>query len=159
MANPYGFIAGAYTAKYGGINVGSTLQGIDLRPQHHRDDIRIDALGDTIVEGVYRGYNLVVSLQLAEWTTAGQEAVCFPNDDTPGTLANIGNLFVNGPTTLAATLLLTPVFSGQKIYSFGQVIPDFDHGAWSLNNHLRVVTCQFVCLPDDTGLIYTLTTK
>jgi hypothetical protein len=144
----YGFVAGAYTATWNAITLGSTLQGFDIRPQHHRDDSRIDAMGDTVVDGVYRGYNISVSFQLSDWSTSGlEEALSLPYGGTPGLVANVGALFVAGG--LAKTLALTHIVSGND-YSFTHAIPDFEHGAYSLNNHMRVMTCRFLILPDPT---------
>ena len=62
-------IAGPYTIKYGGLDVGAVgPEGIRLRHTWGAEDITGDAHGDSVIEQVYRGGNLFIQVESLERT-------------------------------------------------------------------------------------------
>jgi hypothetical protein len=153
----YGFVAGHYTATLAGANIGTTEAGFQLRPTTYRDDVRVDDLGDTIVDGVYRGFNYRISCTLQEYTKAGiTELIDFYEAGAKGKVQDVGNLVVLGG--LAKVLVLTPVLSGtgQTTWTFSNVVPDGESGGFPLATRLRQVSMNLIALPtDENGVIYT----
>jgi hypothetical protein len=153
------FVAGHYTAGWGTApqTIGTTESGFRISPVFYREDIRIDDYGDSIVDGIWRGYNVRVETQLSEWTSTGRQAIQNPFDTTFGTIIDIGKSLVGG--AFAKQLVLTPVASinsANKTYTFPLCVPDGDHGGWSLNTRLRKVDIRLLVLvAKATGLLFT----
>lgn len=161
-ADTSSFVAGHYTATYGGVDIGTTETGFELRPTYYKEDIKIDDFGDTIVDGIYRGYNLRVTFELVQWTSAGREALQFPFDLEDG--GTLGTIRFVGRTlkSFSEALVLTPVADinvANLTYTFLNVTPDGDHGAWNLNTKLRRVRCNLLCLMNSLsgGVVWTET--
>lgn len=153
------FIAGHYIATWDGVDIGTTEEGFEIRPSHYREDVKIDDLGDTIVDGVYRGGQAGIIANLSEWNAAGREAIQFPyfkkvvaGSMTKFQLGDVGAIIVSGSGggigAFAKALVFTPVFSTLKKYTFPLVMPEPDHGSWSFNNRLRRVAVNMIAVPD-----------
>lgn len=160
-ADTSSFVAGHYTATYDGDDIGTTEVGFEIRKSNYKEDIRIDDFGDTIVDGIYRGYNLRVQFQLSEWTAAGREKLQFIQDlDDAGT---IGDMQFIGRTEryFSKALVLTPVADinvANLTYTFPNCIPEGDSGGWNLNTKLRRVTVTLLALVNRaTGVVFTET--
>lgn len=71
-------------------------------------DIRADLYGDTVIDGIYTGGQMFVSMIFKEWTAQVQDALWPFGGDTAG---DFGNLGVVGDlmTNLAGVLTLTAV--------------------------------------------------
>lgn len=156
-ADASGFVAGHYTGTYNSLDVGTTEQGFMIDPVFHREDIRTDDFGDTIVDGIYRGYNLRISFELIRWSAAARDALMFPFDATLGTLAGIGQTIVG---SFAKSLVLTPVSginSNAKTYTFPLCVADGNHGGFNLNTRTRRARCNLLVFPHPTtGVLFTV---
>ena len=96
------FIAGAYTGTYNAVAVGLTKEGFRLRFQFLKRLIdRSDQYGDTILDAVYRGCNVNLTLQAIEYK-AGVTGPAFPYAAL-GVLGVIGRLDSN----IAQAVVLT----------------------------------------------------
>lgn len=161
-ADTSSFVAGHYTVTYNAQDLGTTELGFDIRPVYYKEDIRIDDFGDTIVDGIYRGYNLRISCQLSEWAAAGREIIQFPFDKFSdgavlGTIQDVGKTLV----FFAKQMVFTPVANinvNSLTYAFPLTVPEGDHGGWTFNTKLRRVTINMLVLPNRaTGLLFTET--
>lgn len=159
MADNSTFVAGHYTASYASLDIGTTEVGFELRPTYYREDIKIDDFGDAIVDGIYRGYNLRLSFELSQWAATGRELLQFPFDLEDA--GSVGTIRFVGRTvrSFSAALVLTPVAdinTNNNIFTFPEVTPDGDHGAWNLNTKLRRVRCNLLVLIGlSSGLMWT----
>lgn len=155
------FVAGHYTATYSGVEIGTTEIGFDIRKANYAEDIRIDDFGDTVVDGIYRGYNLRIAFQLSEWAAAGREVLQFPQDLEDG--GTMGDMQFIGRTQVSFSkpLLLTPVAAinvSNLTFNFPLTIPEGDHGGWNVNTKLRRVTCSLIAFVNrTTGVVFTET--
>lgn len=95
---------GAYTSKWNGNELG-LIEGV-IRQQltAHAQDVRASRHGDTVLDGVYRGGNMFVTIQIKEWNDA-TKAIMWPFSD------NLGLSGVEGRSMwdLAKPLVLTVV--------------------------------------------------
>ena len=160
-ADTSNFVAGHYTATYGGADIGTTEIGFDIRKSNYKEDIRIDDFGDTIVDGIYRGYNLRVNCQLSEWPATGRETLQFVQDKEDGGV--MGDMQFIGRTerSFSEPLVLTPVADiniNNKTFTFPNAIPEGDSGGWNVNTKLRRVTITLLALVNRaTGVVFTET--
>lgn len=159
-ADTSSFVAGHYTLTYNGVDVGTTEQGFEMRPRYSREDIKVDEMGDSLVDGIYRGYNITITASLSQWGASGRQAFQFPFDTVVGTLGKVdlvGQTMVGGG--FAKQLVFTPVAginTNNLTYTFPLVIPDGDHGGWNLNTRLRRVQINVIALVNrTTGVIFT----
>lgn len=153
------FVAGHYSVTWDGEDIGTTEEGFEIRPSHFREDIKIDDLGDTVVDGVYRGGQAGIVANLSEWNKAAREKIQFPyfdrviiGSETEFRLGNVGAIIVSGSGPgvgeFAKALVFTPIFASLKPYTFPLVMPEPDHGAWSFNNRLRRWALNMIAVPD-----------
>lgn len=153
------FVAGHYTATYGGADIGTTEVGFTIAPVFNREEIRIDDYGDAIVDGIWRGYNLRVRSQLSEWAAAARENLQFRFDKEDG--GTLGQMQLIGQTLskFAEPLVLTPVSginSNNLTYTFPLAIPEPNHGSFNINTKLRKVDIDLLILPNrSTGVLFT----
>ena len=148
------FIAGHYHATFNAQDIGTTEQGFVLRPVYYREDIRIDEYGDTVVDGIFRGFSIGVSCQLSEWTATGRAGIQFPFGSV-GQIDNVGKTIIGAG--YAKPLVLTPGnVAGYTLNSTGTATdtftvsytaPDGQHGGWNLNTKLRRVDINLVAFP------------
>lgn len=96
------FVAGAYTSTYNAVAIGITKEGYRLRFQFLKRLIdKSDLYGDTIIDAVFRGVNVNLTLQAIEYK-AGVTGPAFPYAAL-GVLGVIGRLDSN----LAQAVVLT----------------------------------------------------
>ena len=96
------FIAGAYTSTWNAVAVGLTKEGYRLRFQFAKRLIdKSDAYGDTILDAVYRGVNVNLTLQAIEYA-AKTTGPAFPYAAL-GVLGVIGRL----DSAIAKPMVLT----------------------------------------------------
>lgn len=153
------FVAGHFSATFDAADMGTTEKGFQFRPVYHREDIKIDDFGDTIVDGIWRGYNLRMNCQLSEWAAAARERLQFLFDyvdaGTIGTIQLIGQTL----TKFAKQMVMTPIAginSNLQTWTFPLVVPDTDHGAWNKSTTLKRVDVNTVVLPNrSTGVLFT----
>ena len=117
------------------------------------EPIRTDDLGDTQVDGIYRGYNVRISFECIQFGTSFGDGSTltqfqFPFDGTtPGTIAGIGQTLVG---TFAKALVLTPVAginSHNQVRTYWNCIADRDHGGITLNTKNGRLRCNLLALP------------
>lgn len=152
-ASSSSFVAGHYTATYGGESIGTTEEGFYLRPQQFREDIRIDDFGDSIVDGIYRGFQYTLTTRLSEWVVPNSTGVALLQNFVDATDGGIvyPNAVGQPVSAFAKRLILTPVpnvNSNLKTYEFPLCVPNGDHGGFNLNTKLRRLEVNLLILVD-----------
>jgi len=159
------FVAGHYTAAFTGgaanpassLDIGTTETGFSMRYANYREDIRIDDYGDTIVDGIFRGFNCYLNFELVKWVDDIDQILQphYAAADVVTAFGDIGGYVGWDWQSLAGSLVLTPVANinaNLKTYTYHVVIPEADHGAWNFSSRLRRSRCNFLCLPDITSV-------
>ena len=157
MAKPT-FVAGHFSISVDGVNYGHTEVGFNIVPIIYREDIKIDAMGDVIVDGIYRGYQVSLNFELSEASDAAISAFRFWYDTVPGTIVDVGTLLSDA----AATIVFTPVAginANNKTWTFPLCVPQGNHGGFTLANKLQKTKGDFLVLPDLNTLPGRLFTK
>lgn len=167
-ADTSNFVAGHYTVTIANssgaspLSIGTTEQGFRMTPRINGEEIRIDDFGDSVVDGIYRGYNILINCSLSQWGAAGRQRAQFVFDEVVGTLGTvglIGQTWVGGG--FARQIVFTPVSginSNNKIYTFPLCIPQGDHGGFELNTRLRRINMNWLALVNaTTGVVFTET--
>lgn len=145
------FLAGHYEATYDNTDIGTTEVGFNLNRTWNREDIRVDDFGDTVVDAIYRGYSLSIDFQLSSWSVVAIDKLMHPFSGTMGVVTDVGQAVF---TVIAKELVLTPVTGINDLnltYTFPRVVPDRDHGSFSLNTKLRRFRCSFLVLTNEDG--------
>lgn len=155
------FVAGHYTAAYtaqtvannpaNNLDLGTTETGFTMRYANYSEDIRIDDYGDTIVDGIFRGFNCYVGFELVKWVANITELIQ-PHyaDAIDANFGDLGGFIGQDWQTLGGKLVLTPVAginANLKTFIFHICRPEADHGAWTFNTRLRRVRCNFLVMP------------
>ena len=153
MASTSGFVAGHYTMTYDGADIGTTEQGIQFSPNIALEEIRTDELGDVVVDGMYSGYNVNLTIELIKWDAAGIDKIGWPmGSGVPGLLDGIGKPM----SDFAKVLILTPVAgvnSLSKTYTCPLAVPFGDHGGFQLNTKLKRMRANIRLLPQYDGAV------
>lgn len=152
-----GFIAGPYSFSYNSVDLGQT-DGLYLFHSFSNEPITGDSLGDTIQDGVYRGGNCFVGINLIEASldVAGLIACIWPVHATFGTIGQVGRLAKG--SSLAKAIQLTAVTGTPaatkpaKINATYAIIRPGMEVAINLAPRLRRIPLVFQLLPyDDSG--------
>lgn len=162
------FSPGPYTATWAGasgqpggagaLDVG-LVEGVDrFQRTAEAQDIRVDAYGETVVDGVYRGGQMFVLMTFKEWTDT-VKALLWPFGGTQvspdfGAVGPVGSLMTN----LAGILVLTAVTgtpaatNGPATINFGSAIISPGHNSEViLGSEERNVPVVFRCYPYDNS--------
>lgn len=99
-------IAGAYTAAWNSNGVGKTDSGIRLMVRNHQAPIRSDYYGDSLLDLIYRGQDVSVSVISQEYVTA-MTGGGWPWSATVGAVGTVGVLACG--SSIAKSLVLTAV--------------------------------------------------
>ncbi len=99
------YIAGPYVWTYGGAALGSMEQTPILEWVPSQESIVSDQYGDTIIDGIYRGGNMYMTLVLNEYNAAGALAAFHPQSATLGAVGTPGVLM----STFSAALVGTAI--------------------------------------------------
>lgn len=153
------FVAGHYTATItsgpgtngSAIDIGSTEVGFNITRDYHLDQIKDDAYGDTIVDGIYRGGNCRITFKSINYAIGGRPALQHWYDTTIGKIEGIGQT-IGG--TFGRSLVLAPVAginAGNKTFTFSLVAPDGQHGGMPLASRNRTVDCNLLVFPVISG--------
>lgn len=160
---PNKFVAGHYTATLSQtagvgsssgatVDLGTTETGFNIQFDQHIEQIRIDDLGQTVVDGIYQGMNARITFKSIQFAAAGRLYLqAFYNEATPGTITGIGQS-ISG--VYGRQLVLTPIAginAGNKTYTFPVVAPDGNNGAMALNTKNRTIDVNFLAFPQLTG--------
>ena len=118
------FSFGAYGAAYGGKEVG-LLEGIvKFQQTAHAQDVRCSRYADSVIDGVYRGANAFITLQIKEWN-ADTKRIMWPfNTEDLGTSGIIGRSMFDMAKPLVLTAVQgTPAYlKGPRTRTFPRVI-------------------------------------
>ena len=157
----WNFSAGHYTATWQALggsaaSIGTTSDGFRVLDTRHQEEIRVDEMGDVVVDGVDRGISTVVELQYMEYSKmlpAMYAAYNSSNGSQGVSNASTGNL----RTQFAGVLVLTPAggtATGTTPWTFYHAIID-DTIPVLLANKVRQGPVRFFCYPDPvTGKSY-----
>lgn len=151
MATKHQFIAGHYLAYYGnlgsegldGLSIGTTINGFKMVESTHEEEIRVDEGGDTVVDTLWRGKDVFVELDYAEYVKI-RDALYVQQGQDEDVYSRVAH---RGSTT-ALPLLLIPVVASENTESYiffaAQV-----HGNIEtlLATSLRMGPVSFRCLP------------
>jgi hypothetical protein len=163
-------IAGAYSATWNAVDIGSTWAGYDHIEMFHDELIRSDPNGDAPVDGIQLGQEVEVVLTYIEYAKIigalyAQMATPGTAQGTPGAPPAIpyafkGNANVGVPLTflggpLVLTLLNTASLPNTKpltrTYHNAIIRGSFNV---ALASRLRKGPIRFHCFPDATGSVY-----
>jgi len=105
------FIAGDYTVTYNDVDIGVVEDGFELEFTQAYEDVRGDNLGDTLQDGIFRGYNATISAILLEANNAALRQAVWPFYTTAGNLTDWGVIGTLGvlATSKAKALVLTKI--------------------------------------------------
>lgn len=146
-ASTSGFVAGHYSMTWNALDIGTTEQGIQFNINLGGEEIRLDDLGDVVVDGINRGYNVTLAIELIKWDAAGIATLQFPFDaGVPGQLDGIGKPW----SDYAKQLILTPtpgINTLAKTYTCPLAIPYGDHGGFNLNTKTKRMRANVRLLP------------
>jgi hypothetical protein len=155
-ADSSGFVAGYYTCSWAAADLGITEAGWELVPSLSYEDIKGDQLADTIIDGIWRGWNLSLRATLIEWTPAGRLACQYPASIATADVGNyvvqdIGKTIIGGG--FAKQLILTPVAninSNLKTYTFKYCAPspNSGHGGFRMSSNHRKIMVDLRVYPD-----------
>lgn len=152
------FVAGHFQGTWDGADLGTTEVGYNITPVYANEPIRVDELGDTQVDGIYRGYNLRLDFEMIQWGASARQALQFPFDTSLGVVEGVGKPLME----FAKTIVLTPVSginTSNKTITFHKCVPDGQHGGFQLNTKNRRVRCNMLILADiATGRLFTQAT-
>jgi len=139
------FVAGAYSAVYGSLNLGKIEDGITMSYRRFSERIQTDITGDAIQDGVYRGVELTLDFVLAEWDLQAVKNAFWPWATELGEIGRLGRL----DTTMASALVLTACgTTTPNMITFHQALlsPNFDVNHLFANSH-RKVALQMTVYP------------
>lgn len=158
-SDPSLFVAGHFVAALSAgpgtsgtmTDIGFTETGWQWTRDYHLDAIKIDDLGDTVVDGIYRGGNARLSAKQVQFGAPGRAAMQhFYDQTTVGVIEGIGKTVVTG---VGRKLTLTPVAginAANKTYTF-IVAPDGGHGGMNLATTNRKTDLNLLIFPQITG--------
>lgn len=142
----YGFVAGAYSALYGGLDLGMVEDGFTMSYRYFAEQIRTDNVGDALNDNVYRGVQLNVRFILSEWNLAAVKAAFWPFSNVLGQMGDLGRLGSN----LASPLVLTACDNSNTPASItfykALLAPDFSVDHLFANKH-RKVSMDMIVFP------------
>lgn len=146
------FVAGAYTSTYNSVAIGITKEGYRLRFQFLKRLIdKSDQYGDTILDAVYRGANVNLTLQAIEYK-AGTTGPAWPYAAL-GVLGTIGRL----DSALAQSVVLTatsgtPAAAAPATWTGAKcIIGENNNVEWVYDSSNREVPIGFRVYPYDAG--------
>lgn len=141
------FIAGHYTLTYGGSSLGIIEDALELELQHSVDEIRGDPLGDTIIDGVYRGGNMYLNFVLQEADAAGVAALIWPYNATFGVVGTPGVLMTSVDAALVMTQLAgTTSTPASLTFTSCILAPNFPI-RMLYGTRLRNIPIRMLCMP------------
>jgi hypothetical protein len=101
------FIAGRYTATYGGLALGQTADGIRLSFQRFVQQVRGDAFAQTVQDQVLQGGEMDLAARLIEYDAAAVQSAMWPLSTTIFAMGQVGRLDVQ--SNLIKQIVLTAV--------------------------------------------------
>lgn len=72
-------IAGPCSITFNGVNIGHTLDGVEFTAERHFSDVNVDKYGDTPIDKVLTGQNVMLKFKLAQPNYA-QLVIAMPED-------------------------------------------------------------------------------
>ena len=169
MAGLGNFVAGGYTATYGGAALGQTAQGYTISHEFFKRLITGDAGGDSPLNAIYRGRAQFVEYELFEALVAGIAALIEPYATVPGTpltMGAIGQMDVSTATCGgAADVLVLTALPGTCAADAGPATITFTYSILAegypvralLGPDLRSIPIRQRIYPDSTGVFGTET--
>lgn len=158
------FSWGPYDATWGGSSLGLVQRAWSAESEASVTPITADRYGDSVIDGIYRGANAFLIVQLKEWTAAVRDAI-WPfatwgeTGDHGRALSDLAKTLVLTalPGSPAATKGPVTLTASKAIYAPGHRI------AVPMGNEERIVGLVFQCLPTsisptDSTLRHWLTT-
>jgi hypothetical protein len=146
------FIAGAYTSTWNAVAIGITKEGYRLRFQFAKRLIdKSDLYGDTILDAVFRGVNVNLTLQAIEYK-AGVTGPAFPYAAL-GVLGVIGRLDSNIAQALVLTATAnTPAAAAPATWTGSKVLLGENNNVeWVYDSSNREVPIGFRVYPYDAS--------
>lgn len=111
------FIAGPYTATFGGTAIGKVEDGFRLNVTFNGEPVTTDDLGDSIQDIVYRGGNVFVDFVLAEYDKAVLAKLVHPYSTTQGAIGRVGKIHLDTDSTFYGAFVLTKVTGTNATHS------------------------------------------
>ncbi len=146
-ASTSSFVAGHYTCTFAShAAFGATEDGFNLEFDHAPEEIVSDELGAVVVDGIYRGYNLLIDFDVLKFPDTRDSGILLPWGTLDGQLDNIGKPI----STFAQQLVLTPqsgINSHLETFTFPLVVPRPGSGNFKLNTKLRRTKIMLRALP------------
>ena len=144
------FIAGPFTATYGGNPIGVMEDGIELEFVNSQEEVIGDNIGTTIQDTVWLGGNLFLNIVLSEYSATGIKALIWPQHATLGNIGVIGQLGTNFDAAFVATPITGT--SANLTYTFASTIlaPGFDVRI-PLKARLRKIPIRILVLPENVS--------
>lgn len=99
----HGAVSGPYSATWDSNDLGNTMEGFRIVQSVSKQTLIVDAYGDSVIDGVYRGGNVSVILTAVDWAKIETAGCLFPyGDGVPGI---VGRMDV--ASALVKSLVLT----------------------------------------------------
>lgn len=146
------FVAGAYTGAYNSVALGLTKEGFRLRFQFLKRLIdRSDQYGDTILDAIFRGVNVNLTLQAIEYKS-GSYTPAFPYAAL-GVLGTIGRLDSNLAQSVVLTSTAgTPAAAAPASWTGSKcIIGENNNVEWVYDSSNREIPIGFRVYPYDAG--------
>ena len=146
------FVAGAYTGTYNAVAMGLTKEGFRLRFQFLKRLIdRSDQYGDTILDAVWRGVNVNLTLQAIEYKS-GSYTPAFPYAAL-GVLGVIGRLDSNLAQAVVLTATTgTPAAAAPATWTGSKcIIGENNNVEWVYDSSNREIPIGFRVYPYDAS--------
>jgi hypothetical protein len=142
-------ISGAYTGTFDSSNIGCSEDGFVLNVVSEKDPVRGDCYGDSVIDTIYRGLNVTVSVRSIAAATA-QLMVNNRGTDI-GAIGVVGTLGSAEAAALALSAVSgTPASAANDLGTFTAAAADLVEGNQStinMANRVRVVPLTWRCLP------------
>jgi len=152
------FIAGQYTATYGGSALGQILNGFELRWTFLREFIRGDNFARARQDGVYQGAELDVLYELMEYNAAGAQGAFWPFDAAFLDLGTIGVLDSSKDASLVLSAVAgTPAAASPASITLPNTILAEVPVSVNLSPSLRTIAIQQLVYPSSSGVLGTTT--
>lgn len=155
------FIAGGFTATYGGSALGTIRNGFTLEWTGDEEIIRGDNLGTAAQDAVLIGQDVFVEFELAEWNAAGAQAAMWPWGGATGSGGTLGRLASDIDEQLILTAIAgtsSAALTGEDVYTFPKCkLAEGFPVRILLATRLRTVPLRFRVYPDASNVYFTLT--
>lgn len=157
------FIAGPYTATYGGSAVGQTAQGYRVSHAFEKQPVTGDIFGSTVQDSIWTGCNVTASFNCIEYNAAAIASLMWPYGTAylnyaatqPGMMDIISS---KTSATVLTAVSGTPAASSPATLTLSATV--VDNGAnvdLEFGPQLRVVPIRLKCYENGSNVVGTLT--